>query len=291
MDVGVIGLGNMGAGMARSLLKAGNRVRVWNRSPGPAEELAREGAERVEDPAEAFLGDAAVTMLADDDAVRQVILDQVFSEPPDASLVHVMAATISVGLCKTLEQVHREADVAFVAAPVLGRPDVAAAGELNVLAAGNDDAIRRAQPLLDAMGRKTWKIGPEPHQANVVKLAANFTLASAMETMAEAFALMRSYDLDAHVLHELLSSTLFAAPAYKGYGQMIADERFEPVGFRLPLGLKDMRLALEAGEAAGAPLPFASILRDNFVDAIANGDGEKDWSAVARVAMRRAGLA
>jgi 3-hydroxyisobutyrate dehydrogenase-like beta-hydroxyacid dehydrogenase len=290
MDVGIIGAGAMGSGMARSLMKAGHRVRVWNRSPGPVEALAREGARRANDPAEAFEADAVVTMLANDEAVRSVIVDRALSHPPRGNVVHVMSSTISVGLCKTLEEVHHAADVAFVAAPVLGRPDVATAGELNVLAAGHDRDLRRVQPLLDAIGRKTWRVGDLPHQAIVTKLACNFTLASAMEAMAEAFALVRRYDLDAHVLNEVLSSTLFAAPAYKVYGPLIADERFEPAGFRLPLGLKDVRLALEAGEAAGAPLPFASILRDNFIDAIAHGDGDKDWSAVSKVAARRAGL-
>lgn len=290
MDVGFIGLGAMGSGMARSLMRAGHRVRVWNRSPGPVEALTREGALPAKDPAEAFLADAAVTMLANDEAVRSVILGHALSPLPERGVVHIVCSTISVGLCQTLEEVHRAADLAFVAAPVLGRPEVAAAGELNILVAGEEEAIARVQPLLDAMGRKTWRVGALPHQASVAKLAANFTLASAMEAMAEAFALVRRYDLDAHILHEVLSNTLFAAPAYKGYGQMIADERYEPVGFRLPLGLKDVRLAIEAGEAAGAPMPFASILRDNFIDAIAHGDAGKDWSALARVAARRAGL-
>jgi 3-hydroxyisobutyrate dehydrogenase-like beta-hydroxyacid dehydrogenase len=291
MDVAVIGLGAMGQGLARSLLKAGHKVRVWNRSPGPAESLMREGARRAKDPAEAFQADAVVTMLANDQAVRAVILDEALSHPPGHHVVHVMASTISVGLCRTLEEVHRDAGVDFIAAPVLGRPDVAAAGELNILVAGDEKAVRRVQPLLDAIGKKTWRVGDQPHQASVTKLAANFMLASAMEALAEAFALVRRHDLDAHILNEVLTNTLFAAPAYKVYGPLIADQRFEPVGFKLTLGLKDVRLALEAGEAAGAPLPFASILRDNFIDAIAHGDGDKDWSAVAKVAARRAGLA
>jgi 3-hydroxyisobutyrate dehydrogenase-like beta-hydroxyacid dehydrogenase len=167
---------------------------------------------------------------------------------------------------------------------------VAAAGELNVLVAGHPDAVGRVQPLLKSLGKRIWPIGEQPHQANLAKLTCNFTLASAIEAMAEAFALARRYDLDPKILMEVLTGTLFAAPAYKTYGPMIVEQRFEPANFKLPLGLKDIRLALEAGEAVGAPLPFASVLRDNFIDAIGHGDKEKDWSAIAAVAARRAGL-
>ena len=289
MEVGVLGLGHMGSGMARRLIQAGHQVTVWNRSPEPVQALVDEGARRAEDPAEAFQGEAALTMLANDQAVREVVLVEGL---PAArlGLVHLMTSTISVRLCQELEAAHAKAGVALVAAPVLGRPDVAAAGELNILAAGSDEAIGRVQPLLDALGKKTWRIGAEPHLASLVKLAANFTLAAAIETMSEAFALVERHGMDPHVLHEVLSGTLFAAPAYRGYGQTIADRTFEPAGFKLPLGLKDVRTVMEAGEAVGAPLPFASVMRDNFLDAIAHGDSGKDWSAVSQVARRHAGL-
>ena len=290
MDVGFIGLGHMGSGMAGRLLKAGHKVRVWNRSPGPAQALAREGAEVAASPGEAFQADAVVTMLATDQAIREVILDAGLLTKAPKGAVHIVSATISVAFCQELERVHDAAGVGLVAAPVLGRPDVAAAGELNVLAAGRPDAVARARPLLDALGKAVWPIGDQPHLASLAKLACNFTLASAIEAMAEACALARRYDLDPRILVDLLTSTLFAAPAYKTYGPMIVAQHFEPANFKLPLGLKDIRLALEAGEAKGAPMPFASVLRDNFVDAIGHGDGEKDWSALAAVAARRAGL-
>jgi 3-hydroxyisobutyrate dehydrogenase-like beta-hydroxyacid dehydrogenase len=289
MDVGFVGLGAMGSGMAAELIKAGHKVRVWNRSRGPAEKLAQQGAIVVERPQEAFQGDATVTMLADDDAITAVILDQSVLEQARHSLVHIVTATISVGFAKRLEKIHRERALAYIAAPVMGRPDVAAAGELNILAAGDAAHIKRVQPLLDAMGKATWIIGAAPHQANVAKLAANFMLASAIEAMAESIALARRYDVDPKKLIEIFTSTLFAAPVYKVYGPVILDGGFKP-GFKLRLGLKDVRLALAAGEQAGAPLPFASVLRDNFVDAIAHGDGDKDWAAVSKVALRRAGL-
>jgi 3-hydroxyisobutyrate dehydrogenase-like beta-hydroxyacid dehydrogenase len=289
MDVGFIGLGSMGSGMAAELIKAGHKVRVWNRSRGPAEKLAKEGAIVVERPQDAFQGEATVTMLADDDAIASVLLDQGVLEQARRDLVHIVSATISVGFAKRLEKIHAERGLAYVAAPVMGRPDVAAAGELNILAAGEAAHIHRVQPLLDAMGKATWVIGSAPHQANVAKLAANFMLASAIETMAESIALARRYDVDPKKLIEIFTSTLFAAPAYKIYGPAILDGEFKP-GFKLMLGLKDVRLALAAGEQGGAPLPFASVLHDNFVDAIAHGDANKDWAAVSKVALRRAGL-
>jgi 3-hydroxyisobutyrate dehydrogenase-like beta-hydroxyacid dehydrogenase len=290
MDVGFIGLGHMGSGMARNLIKAGHRVRVWNRSPGPARELARDGAEVAATPGEAFDADAAITMLSADDVVREVILDQGLLEKARRGLVHIVSSTISVAFARELEQAHETAGIGYVAAPVMGRPDVAAAGELNILVAGRPEAVARAQLLLEAMGKQTWPIGDQPHLANLVKLACNFSLASAIETMAEAVALARRYDLDPGILMAVMTGTLFAAPAYKTYGPMIVEQRFEPANFKLPLGLKDVRLALEAGEAVGAPLPFASVLRDNFIDAIGHGDQDKDWSAIAAVAARRAGL-
>jgi 3-hydroxyisobutyrate dehydrogenase-like beta-hydroxyacid dehydrogenase len=290
MDVGVIGLGSMGSGMALELVKAGHKVRVWNRSRGPAEKLAKEGAIAVEHPQEAFQGEAAVTMLADDDVIASVILDQGVLEKARHGLVHVVTATISVDFAKRLEKIHAELGLGYVAAPVLGRPDVAAAGDLNILAAGNAEHLRRVQPLLDAMGKHTWIIGEAPHQANLVKIAANFSLASVIETLAESIALARRHNVDPEKLIEVFTGTLFAAPAYKVYGPAILKGKFEEAGFKLALGLKDVRLALTASEKAGAPLPFASVLRDNFVDAIAHGDANKDWAAVSNVAMRRAGL-
>jgi 3-hydroxyisobutyrate dehydrogenase-like beta-hydroxyacid dehydrogenase len=290
MDVGFIGLGGMGSGMALELVKAGHKVRVWNRSRGPAEKLAKEGAILVERPQDAFQGEAAVTMLADDDAIAAVILDPGVLAQARRDLVHIVTATISVGFAKRLEKIHAECGLGYVAAPVMGRPDVASAGDLNILVAGDPAQIRRVQLLLDAMGKATWVVGAAPHQANVAKLAANFTLASAIEAMAESIALARRYDVDPKKLIEIFTGTLFAAPAYKIYGPAILKGRFEEAGFKLSLGLKDVRLALAAGEQAGAPLPFASVLHDNFVDAIAHGDGDKDWAAVSNVALRRAGL-
>lgn len=289
MEVGFLGLGAMGSAMALQLLKAGHKVRAWNRSPQKVKDLVAQGAVAAETPQEAFQADAIITMLADDDAVASVVLAGGLLETAPAHAVHVVMATISVAFAQELEKLHAARGLAYVAAPVMGRPDVAAAGELNILAAGKPEHIQKVQLLLDAIGRATWVVGEAPHKANVVKLAMNFLLASAIESMSEVIALAKRNDIEAGKLVEILSNTLFAAPAYKVYGPAILEGTFKP-GFKLPLGLKDVRLVLAAGEQSGTPLPFASILRDNFVDAIAHGDGDKDWAAISKVALRRAGL-
>ena len=289
MRVGFIGLGAMGSGMATRLIEAGHEVYVWNRSPGPSAELARRGGRRAESPEAAFNGDAVVTMLADDDAVRAALPSPDVLRAANKNLVHIVMSTLSVASARELEQAHADAGIGLVAAPVMGRPDVAAAGKLNVLAAGDPAAIDRVMPLLEAMGQRVWRLGAEPHQANVVKLAMNFLLGAAIEAMAEAATLAERYEVDPAKLMDVITGTLFAAPAYATYGRLIVQGEFKP-GFKLTLGLKDMRLALAAGEATGVPLPFASIVRDNLVDAIGHGDAGKDWSAVALVARRRAGL-
>jgi 3-hydroxyisobutyrate dehydrogenase-like beta-hydroxyacid dehydrogenase len=289
MKVGVIGLGGMGSGMAESLLRAGHEVTVWNRTPERARPFADKGAAVASEPKALFGGEAVVTMLSTDEAVREVMgADALSAVTP--GLVHVMCATISPALSEELARQHKTHGAAYVAAPVLGRPEVAAKGELNILAAGEPDALERARPVLDAIGARTWPVGEEPHKANIAKLAVNFMIAAATETMAEAFTLVEKEGIAPQLLHELITSTLFAAPIYKNYGAMIVERRFEPAGFKLPLGLKDIRLALAASEAARAPMPLASLLRDNFVDALGHGAEDKDWTAIAEVARRRAGL-
>jgi 3-hydroxyisobutyrate dehydrogenase-like beta-hydroxyacid dehydrogenase len=290
MKIAFMGLGAMGSGMARRLMTAGHQMQVWNRSPAPAEQLEREGATRLVNPQDAFQSEAVVTMLADDAALRSAFLDSGALERAATGVVHIVCATISVSLAKELTEAHRVAGVEYVAAPVLGRPDVAATGELNILAAGAARSVERARPVLEAIGRKIWLIGDEPYKANLAKLAVNFMLASMLETMGEVFALAHRHDVDAEALREVITNTLFAAPAYKLYAPVIAARKFEPAGFKLPLGLKDVRLVIAAGEEAGVPLPFASVLHDNFIDALGHGDGGKDWSAIADVAWRRAGL-
>ncbi len=292
MDVGFIGLGNMGAAMARNLLKAGHRLTVWNRSPNAAQALEAAGATRATSPGEVFAGDAVITMLADDDALRGVVIESGALDRARRGLVHASMSTISVSLAEDLAARHRQCGVAYVAAPVFGRPDAAEAGKLNILAAGDETAIDRLQPLFDAMGQKTWRLGAEPQRANAAKLAGNLMIACAIEAMGEASALGLAYGVPPSDLLDMLTSTLFASPVYKGYGASIAEARYEPAGFRfrLRLGLKDVRLALQAAEAKNVPLASASVIRDNLLEAMAAGNGDKDWSALAEVSFRRAGL-
>jgi 3-hydroxyisobutyrate dehydrogenase-like beta-hydroxyacid dehydrogenase len=289
MEAGFIGLGAMGRPMVVRLLKAGHRVRVWNRSRGPRDELAREGAEPVEEPRLAF-GGVVISMLADDEAVREIILAQRLLEAAPPGTVHVNMATISVRLAEQLAAEHRRHGVQYVSAPVFGRPDVAAAGQLHIVAAGEAAAIDRVQPLLDVIGQRTWRVGPEPRQANAVKVAGNFMIAAAIESMAEAAVLVERFGVSSAELLNVLTNTLFAAPVYKNYGALIAERRYEPAAFRLALGLKDMRLVLEAADSARTPMPFATVLRDHLLEAVAQGKGEWDWAALAEVARRHAGL-
>lgn len=289
MRIGVIGLGAMGSGLAANLLKAGHAVAVWNRSPEPARRLADQGARFAATAAEAMDGEAVLSMLANDQAVEHVFLAEGALEAARPGLVHVNLATISVALARRLEAEHARRGLGYVAAPVLGRPDAAAAGQLAVLCAGEAEAVAKVRPLLETIGRGVWPLGEAPHRANVAKIACNFALASMIETLGETGALAAAYGLEPADLYKVMTETLFAAPAYKTYADIIAAGRFAPAGFKAPLGLKDVRLALTAGEAANAPLPLASLLRDHLMEAIARGGGDKDWSVLAAAAFERTG--
>jgi 3-hydroxyisobutyrate dehydrogenase-like beta-hydroxyacid dehydrogenase len=276
--------------MAGNLIAAGHRLRVWNRSRRAAEELAAKGAELAAEPREAF-GEILISMLADDTAVREVILGSGMLERASRGGIHVNMATISVALAEELTEEHRRRGLRYIAAPVFGRPEAAAARQLNIVAAGDEAALDRVQPLFDAMGQRTWRLGSEPREASAAKLAGNFLIAAAIECMGEAVVMAERYGVRPASLLEILGNTLFAAPVYRNYGALIADRRYEPAGFRLELGLKDVRLALAAGESARTPMPVASLLRDHLLEAIAHGDGDRDWSALAEVARRHAGEA
>ncbi|MFJ5250626.1 NAD(P)-dependent oxidoreductase [Serratia liquefaciens] len=290
MKIGFAGLGGMGSAMAANLLQAGYGVKVWNRSPQAAQPLVSAGAVQARQPEELAEVDVLISMLANDAATEQVVVESGLLQQLRAGAIHINMATVSVALAKRLALLHAERNVGYIAAPVLGRVDVAAAGKLNILAAGDPLLLAKVQPLFEVLGQQTWHFGDQPEQANIVKIAANFTLASAIEAMAEGSALVRNYGVSGADYLHMLTSTLFASPAYKGYGGLIAEEKFEPAGFKLSLGMKDVGLALEAGANSHTPMPFASVLKDNFLDAVAQGDADLDWSALAKVAARRAGL-
>lgn len=289
MKIGFLGLGGMGAAMAANLIRAGHQVTVWNRSPAAAEPLVELGAIAATSPVQAFDVELVISMLADDKSTRAVLLDSGALASAKAGLVHLSMATLSTALVSELVELHREQGVEFVAAPVFGRTDVAAAGKLNILAAGPEAAIAKAQPVLDVLGQKTWPLGDDPLRAVVVKITGNFMIASAIETMGESVALVKSFGVAPAELLEIMGNTLFNAPVYRNYGALIAEQRFDPAAFRLELGLKDVGLALSAGQEQRVPLPIASILRDNLLEAIAHGDGDLDWSALSQVALRKSG--
>ncbi|MRW91210.1 NAD-binding protein [Duganella sp. FT80W] len=284
MKVSFIGIGAMGAAMVPNLVRAGHSVSVWNRNREAAQAI--EGVTVLDSPAQAFEADVVMTMLANDEAVRSVILDSGVLAGASKACVHVMMATISLALVDELAARHREAGVAFVSAPVFGVPAVAAAAQLNVLAAGDAQAIARVQPLLDAIGRKTWLLGDDPKRANVVKISGNMMIAQAFTAMGEAAHLGESYGVSAADLLEVLTNTIFASPSYQRYGGFIATNTFEP-GFRLPLGLKDVNLALSAAEAKGALLPVAEQVRENMHEALAQGLQDRDWSVAATIRRKR----
>jgi 3-hydroxyisobutyrate dehydrogenase-like beta-hydroxyacid dehydrogenase len=287
LDVGFIGVGTMGGRIAQNLLEAGYQVRVWNRSRAPLDRLARLGARPVATAREAFAGDVVFSMLADDNAVREVIGGLVDDAPK--GLVHVVLSTISLPLVRELAAQHRARRLGYVAAPVFGRPELASAAELTVVAAGEQWALTRVEPLLHVMGRRTWIVGNEPERANVVKLAGNFLLGAAIEAMAEAAALASRYGMAPADLLDVLTQGVFAAPAYQTYGALIGREQYEPAGFRLSLLLKDLRLTLDAADAAAAPMPLADVVRDALLEAVAYGDADLDTAALAKVSMRRVG--
>ena len=292
MKVGFIGLGHMGAGMAGNLLKAGHEVTVYNRTRAKAEALVRRGAKEAATIADACRGDAVFTMLANDDAVEAVVFGEhgIF-ESLLAGTIHISSSTISVGLAERLAAAHAGAGQGFVAAPVFGRPELAAAGNLYVLAAGEQAAVQMTAPLLDAIGQKPFVVSETPKAAYLVKLSGNFLIGSVIEALGEAIAFVGKGGLDVHQYVDILTSTLFGAPIYKTYGTLLADGKFEPAGFAAPLGHKDIRLVLAAAEDLRVPMPIASLLRDRFLTLLAQGGDSLDWTAIGALAAKDASAA
>src|ERR1700752_231728 len=292
MKVGFIGLGNMGSAIARNLIQAGHTLTVYNRTRSRAEPFGSLGARIAETPSQA-VGDVEVlfTMMADDAAVEAGILEPGNAlQALPAGAVHISMSTISVALSRHLAEAHRERKQHYLSAPVFGRPEAAAAAKLFVVAAGPSEQIELCRPLFDAIGQKTFVAGDDAHAANVIKLAGNFLITTVIESLAEAFAFGRKLGVDPQTFLDVLTNSLFSAPIYRTYGNIIASDKFEPAGFKLPLGLKDNRLLLAAAEEARVPMPMASLVHDRFVTALAQGLAESDWSAIARVSYESAGL-
>lgn len=287
MDIGFIGTGSMGAAMVPHLVTAGHAVRVWNRTRAAADAIA--GVTVADTPVDAFAADVVFTMLADDAAVRSVVLDSGALAAARPGTVHVMLATISLALVEELKAAHAAAGIGYVAAPVFGVPAAAAAAQLNVVVAGAAGAVATVMPLLATLGRKVWPLGDDPVRANVAKLGGNLMLALAMEAMGEASALTEHYGVSAADFLDIVTNTIFASPSYQRYGGFIARDTYDP-GFKLPLGLKDVDLARAAAAARGATLPSAEIARGNMAAAIDAGFADRDWSVLAKLARRRAGV-
>ncbi len=292
MKIGFIGLGNMGAGMSRNLVKAGHDLIVYNRTHSRAEELQRLGARVANTASEAAAdAEALITMLADDRAVQDVIFEPgraIESLPGGA--IHISMSTISVALSRRLAKSHAEKYQTYIAAPVFGRPDAAATGKLFIVSAGPSEQIEKCRSLFAAMGQKNFVINEDAPAANLIKLSGNFLITTVIESLAEAFALVRKSGVDPQKLLEVLTNSLFSAPVYKTYGAIVAADKYEQVGFKMPLGFKDNRLVLAAAEEAAVPMPMASLLHDRFVAAMAQGLENADWSAVARIVYKNAGL-
>lgn len=289
MDVGFVGLGNMGRHMARNLLKAGHAVTVFNRTRSRAEELAAEGAAVADSIAEACAPGILITVVSDDTAVEDIVYRDGGALATQAKgAIHVSMSTISRDMSERLAADHAAAGQVYVAAPVFGRVDFAEAGRLLIGAAGPAAAIEHCQPLFDAMGRRTVALGETASAANVVKLSVNVLVGLAIQGMAETFTVIRKSGGDAAAFRDVIGEVL-PAPQYVAYGGMIANESYEPPGFRLELGLKDVRLALAAADAVGVAMPTTSILRDQHLAAVARGYGGLDWAALAKLAADMAG--
>ncbi|MDB5483433.1 MAG: 6-phosphogluconate dehydrogenase NAD-binding protein [Caulobacteraceae bacterium] len=292
MRLGFIGLGHMGSGMASNLVKAGHEVTVYNRTPDKTAPLVALGATAARQLADACRGDAVITMLADDAAVEGVVFgDGGILTRLASGAIHISCSTISVELSRRLAQAHAHASQRYIAAPVFGRPDVAAAAKLFVVAGGAPDAVESARPVLDAIGQRTFVMSAQPEAANLIKLSGNFLIATVIESLGEAMALAGKAGIDLQAYLDLLTSTLFTAPVYRTYGALIAERRFEPPGFAAPLGHKDIRLTLAAAEELRVPMPLASLLRDRFLTLLAHGGENLDWSAIGGLAAQDAGAA
>ena len=293
MKISFIGLGSMGLPMAKNLLEAGFELTVYNRTKSRADELGRTGLRVAASPREAAQSaDLLLTMLADDAAVESVMFgDEGALAGLKPNATHASMSTISHLLSRRLTDEHRSRRQRYLAAPVFGRPEAAEGGKLWIIAAGPGDAIEPCRPVFAAIGQGVEIVGDDPPVANVLKLAGNFLLASAIEAMGETFTLVQKYGIEPGRFLEILNGRLFRSPIYENYGKLIAERRWEPAGFKLRHGLKDVRLALSAAEEVTTPMPLGSLMRDHYLSAMARGWGDNDWGALARVAEENAGAA
>ena len=284
MIIGFLGLGQMGRGMASRLLDEGHRVIAWNRTRSAGEALAQRGLILVQTPQETLAGNLVISMLADDAAVQSVWIDSGLVQKLKHNALHVNMASISWMMGKRLDALHREAGAQYVSAPVFGRPEFAARGELDIIAAGAPEAIARCEPLFKQLGRRWFNVAAEAPKANALKVARNFLLATIIESLGEAMSLVEKAGLDPHVFYDVVTSTAMNSAAHKNYGKLMLDNPDNP-SFPLKLGLKDVELALHTAAILGVPLPMADLMRTQHQAAIAHGYGERDWAALGTYIM------
>lgn len=289
MQIGFIGLGQMGRGMVQRLVDAGHALTVWNRSAAAAEPLRCLGITVADRPQDTLAADIVISMLADDAAVRAVWIETGMAARCPPGVLHLNMATTGLALARELDQLHASGGSHYVAAPVFGRPEAARRGELDIVAAGAPDALSRCVPLFETLGRRRFDVGTEPHRANVVKIARNFVLATIIESLGEAFALVEKSGVPPGEFLDIITGTSMNAPAYKNYGRLMLQKPADPT-FPLRLGLKDVELALAAAGETGVPLPSAALIRDQHLAAIAHGYGDKDWAELGNWIAAQAGI-
>jgi 3-hydroxyisobutyrate dehydrogenase-like beta-hydroxyacid dehydrogenase len=289
MKIGFIGLGRMGHYIAANLLKAGHSVTVWNRSQAPVQALAAKGASAAAAPQDALQGEAVFSMLSNDQVMRDVGLAGPLLDKAAKGLIHVNLATISVGFAKELSAAHTKAGLGYISAPVFGRPEMAQSAQLVLVAGGDAAVLGTMQPVFDVIGTRTVQLDA-PEKANLFKIAGNFMIAAELESTGESFALLRKGGVDPALFHDVLSGRLFTGAVFKNYGTMILNRQYEPAGFALTLGLKDVNLARAAAEGLGVTMPTAELLKTHFDEAVSWGWQDRDWSAIGEVPAKKAGV-
>jgi 3-hydroxyisobutyrate dehydrogenase-like beta-hydroxyacid dehydrogenase len=290
MKIGFIGLGRMGGHVAANLLKAGHSVTVWNRSQGPVQELVAKGAVAAKAPEDALQGDAVFSMLANDAVMAEVGLAGALLDKAAKGLVHVNLATISVEFAKQLQAAHKARGLGYLSAPVFGRPEMAETGQLVAVVAGDAAALAKMGSVFEAVTSRIVPVGDEAEKANLFKICGNFMIASELEAIGEAFALLRKGGVDPALFHDVMAGRLFTGAVFKAYGLMVLNHQYEPAGFALTLGLKDVNLARSAASGLGVEMPIAEVLKTHYDQAIAWGWQDKDWSAIGEVSAKKAGL-
>jgi 3-hydroxyisobutyrate dehydrogenase-like beta-hydroxyacid dehydrogenase len=294
-EIGFVGLGHMGTAMAANLIAAGHRVVAYIRRPDQADKLATLGIEPTTEFSDLFDRKVVISMLPDDAAVRDVVFGQENTHAQGLGsglkrgAIHLSMSTISTATAAHLASEHARHGQGYVAAPVFGNPDAAKARQLFIVAAGDPEDVERCQPLFDSLGQKTFVVGPDPSQANLVKLLGNMMTATTLEMLGEVVAVALKRGLDPKAFIDIMTSTMFGGRAHKIYGDKIVSQSYA-AGFVLPLVLKDVRLALAEAEDAAAPMPSVDVVRDRLITGIARGYADLDWSALGLIAAQEAGL-